>query len=220
VNKLVKIQGYELLSQKIYREIKKQITRGFIGPGEKVYANKIAKDLNVSRTPVREALQRLSSEGLVKITPNKAMVVAEVSVEDAKEVLQVRGVLEGLAASICAKKINEKEIQKFEKIVQKMNIAVKKGDLTNYCEVDDEFHELILKICGNKRIMKIRESLDNFIYRFRVKSLSVAGRLENSRIEHKNILESLKQHESEKAEILSKEHMNNTIENIIKNVLS
>jgi len=220
MKELIKIKGYELLSQKIYREIKTQITRGFMEPGERIYANKIAKDLNVSRTPVRESLQKLSSEGFLKVTPNKAMVVAEVSLEDAKEVLQVRGVLEGLSAGICAKKINEKEIQKFEKIIQKMNIAVKKGDLIDYCELDDNFHELILKICGNKRIMKIRESLDNFIYRFRIKSLSVAGRIENSKIEHKDILESLKQHDSEKAEKLSKEHMNNTIDNIINNVLN
>jgi DNA-binding GntR family transcriptional regulator len=219
MEKVIKIEGYELLSQKIYREIKKQIIRGFLEPGRKVFANKIAKDLDVSRTPVREALQKLSSEGYLKVTPNKATVVAEVSVEDAKEVLQVRGVLEGLAADICAKKINEKEIQKLEEIIQKMNLAIKKGDLINYCELDDNFHELILKICGNKRIIKIRGSLENFIYRFRVKSLSVTGRIENSKIEHRNILEALKQHNSEKAEKLSKEHMNNTIDNIINNVL-
>lgn len=220
MNKLVKIQGYELLSQKIYRTIKRQITRGFMEPGEKIYANQIAKELNVSRTPVREALQKLSSEGLLKVTPNKSMVVAEISVDDAKEVLQVRGVLEGLAAGICAKKITEKEIQKFEKIIQKMNITVEKGDLFNYCELDDDFHELILKICGNKRIIKIRESLDNFIYRFRVKSLRVNRRIEHSKMEHKNILKALQQHDSEKAEKLSKEHMNNTIDNIIKNVIN
>lgn len=220
MKELITIEGYELLSQKIYREIKKQITRGFMEPGERVYANKIAKDLNVSRTPVREALQKLSSEGFLKVTPNKAMVVAEVSIEDAKEVLQVRGVLEGLAAGVCAKKINKKEIQKFERIIRKMNITVKKGDLINYCELDDRFHELILEICGNKRIMIIRESLDNFIYRFRIKSLSVAGRIENSRIEHKNILEALKEHDSGRAEKLSREHMNNTINNIITNVLN
>ena len=62
MRKIIKIEGYELLSQKIYQELKMQITRGFIEPRKKLYAAKIAKELNVSRTPVREALQSLSSE--------------------------------------------------------------------------------------------------------------------------------------------------------------
>lgn len=215
---VIKIEGYELLSQKIYRELKMQITRGFIEPGDKLYATKIAKALDVSRTPVREALQKLASEGLLSIAPNRAMVVMEVSIEDAKEVLKIRGALEGLAAGISATRINISELEELEELIQKMKLAIKQNDLIGYCKLDDEFHELIIDICGNKWLVKIRDSLENIIYRFRVKSLSVNGRIEKSFQEHKQIMESLKENDCTKAELLSKKHMDNTIKNIIENV--
>lgn len=81
--------------------MKESIIKGFLEPGTKLLENKIAEEMQVSRTPVREAMQKLVAEGFVKTTPNQTMVVTEVSPEDVKEVLQIRGVLEGLAASHC-----------------------------------------------------------------------------------------------------------------------
>lgn len=88
--------------------------KGILKPGEKFFGNKGATDLKVSRTPAREALQRLVSEGFLEITPNKAMVVANFSFEYLKEILKIRGVLEGLAVRIAAKKINEKKLKNWK----------------------------------------------------------------------------------------------------------
>ena len=214
----LKIEGYELLSQKVYRVLKTEIAKGFLEPGTKLLENKIAEEMHVSRTPVREAMQKLVAEGFVKTTPNQTMIVTEVSLEDIKEVLQIRGVLEGLAARITAKKITRLEIDELEGIVTQMGLYVTKKDLTSYCQVDDEFHNLILNLCGNKWIIQIRDNLGNFIYRFRIKSLSVPGRLKCSLEEHRKIMESLQKHNSEEADRLSQIHMENTIINILKNV--
>ncbi len=214
----LKIEGYELLSQKVYRVLKESIIKGFLEPGTKLLENKIAEEMHVSRTPVREAMQKLVAEGFVKTTPNQTMVVTEVSPEDVKEVLQIRGVLEGLAARVAAKKINRLEIDKLENVVTQMSLHVTKEDLSSYCKVDDEFHDLILNICGNKWIIQIRDNLGSFIYRFRIKSLSILGRLKCSLEEHRNIMESLKKHNSEDADRLSQIHMENTLINILKNV--
>jgi len=215
----LKIEGYELLSQKVYRVLKTEIVKGFLEPGTKLFEDKIATQMGVSRTPVREAIQKLAAEGLIKIAPNQTLIVTEVSLEDVKEVLQIRGVLEGLAARIAAKKITRQEIDELEEIVTQMGLYVIKKDLTSYCQVDDEFHNLILNVCGNKWIIQIRDNLSNFIYRFRIKSLSVPGRLKCSLEEHKKIMESLKKHNSEEADKLSQIHMENTIINILKNVV-
>lgn len=214
----LKIEGYELLNQKVYRVLKESIIKGFLEPGTKLLENKIAEEMQVSRTPVREAMQKLVAEGFVKTTPNQTMVVTEVSPEDVKEVLQIRGVLEGLAASIAAKKINRQEIVELENIISQMSLHVTKKNLSSYCQVDDEFHNLILNICGNKWIIQIRDNLGSFIYRFRIKSLSVSGRLKHSLEEHQAIMESLKKHNSEEADRLSQIHMENTVINILKNV--
>ena len=215
---IFKIEGYELLSQKVYRVLKTEIVKGFLEPGTKLFEDKIATQMGVSRTPVREAMQKLVAEGFVKTTPNQTMIVTEVSLEDIKEVLQIRGVLEGLAARITAKKINKQEIEELEKTIAQMNIYVVKEDLTSYCQVDDEFHDRILNICGNRWVVNLRENLGNFIYRFRIKSLSVPGRLKCSLEEHQKIMESLQKHNSIEAERLSQLHMENTIINILKNV--
>jgi len=100
----LKIEGYELLNQKVYRVLKEAIIKGFLEPGIKLLENKIAEEMQVSRAPVREAMQKLVAEGFVKTTPNQAMVVTEVSPEDVKEVLQIRGVLEGSATRLATKR--------------------------------------------------------------------------------------------------------------------
>jgi len=214
----LKIEGYELLNQKVYRVLKEAIIKGFLEPGTKLLENKIAEKMQVSRTPVREAMQKLVAEGFVKTSPNKKMIVSEVSLADIKEVLQIRGVLEGLAARIVAKKINRQEIVELENIVAQMSLHVNKENLSSYCKVDDEFHDLILNICGNKWIIQIRDNLGSFIYRSRIKSLSVPGRLKHSLKEHQAIMESLKKHNSAKADRLSQIHMTNTLINILENV--
>ena len=214
----LKIEGYELLSQKVYRVLKTEIVKGFLEPGTKLLENKLAEEMHVSRTPVREAIQKLAAEGLIKIAPNQTLIVTEVSLEDVKEVLQIRGILEGLATRVAAQKITRQEIEELEEIITQMGLYVTKKDLTFYCKLDDEFHNLILHICGNKWIIQIRDNLGNFLYRFRIKSLSVSGRLKCSFEEHQKIMESLKEKNPEKEEQLSKIHMENTIINILKNV--
>jgi len=215
---ILKIEGYELLSQKVYRVLKTEIVKGFLEPGTKLFEDKIATQMGVSRTPVREAIQKLAAEGLIKIAPNQTLIVTEISLEDIQEVLQIRGVLEGLAARITAKKITRLEIDELEGIVTQMSLYITKKDLTSYCQVDDEFHNLILNLCGNKWIIQIRDNLGNFIYRFRIKSLSVPGRLKCSLEEHRKIMESLQKHNSEEADRLSQIHMENTVINILQNV--
>jgi len=126
--------------------------------------------------------------------------------------------LEGLAARIAAIKINRQEIDELEKIVTQMNLYITKKDLLSYSKVDDEFHDLKLNICGNKWIIQIRDNLGSFIYRFRIKSLSVPERLKHSLEEHQKIMDSLKKHNSEEVDRLSKIHVENIIINTLKNV--
>jgi len=215
---ILKIKGYELLSQKVYQAIKKEIVYGMLEPGTKLSENNLAKDMQVSRTPIREAIRKLTAEGLVETSPNKKMTVSEFSLIDMKEVLQVRGALEGLAAGTTAIKINKEKIDNLKKKVEKMIQCLAKKNLPTYCELDDQFHDIILNVCGNKWIIKMRNNLSNFIYRYRYKSLSFPGRLNQSLEEHQAIMEALKDHNPEKAEQLSKLHMENTIINILKNV--
>jgi DNA-binding GntR family transcriptional regulator len=215
MNEIFKINDYELLSKKVYRILKKRIIKGDLKPGTKLLEAKIAEQLGVSRTPVRESLRELAAEGFVKMSPNLGMIVIEFFLEDFCEVLQIRRVLEGLAGSIAAKKISKEEIEKLEEIIEQMSISIIKDDMSTYSELNGEFHNLILNVCGNKRLMKICANLSGSEHRFRIRSLSIPGRLKYSLEEHKNIVKALKRGDSIETERLSQVHIRNVLKNIL-----
>ena len=212
---ILKIEGYELLSQKVYRALKTEIIKGSLKPGTKLLEGKIAEQMGVSRTPVREALKELAAEGFVKMNPNQAVVVSNASVEDVQEVLQIRGVLEGLAARLATRMISEEEIKELEKYQKQMEYYTKKDDVLAFSEMDAEFHELILNVCGNNRLIQIRKNLSDQAHRYRIRSLSVPGRLKYSLKEHQEIVEELKRKNAEQADRLSQKHIENVLANIL-----
>ncbi|MCK4241335.1 MAG: GntR family transcriptional regulator [Candidatus Atribacteria bacterium] len=212
---ILKIEGYELLSQKVYRALKTEIIKGSLKPGTKLSEGKIAEQIGVSRTPVREALKELAAEGFVKMNPNQAVVVSNASVKDIQEVLQIRGVLEGLAARLTAKVISEEEIKELEKYQKQMEYYTKKDDVLAFSEMDAEFHELILNICGNNKLIQIRKNISDQAHRYRIRSLSIPGRLKYSLKEHQEIVEALKRKNAEQADRLSQKHIENVLANIL-----
>jgi len=221
MNELFEINDYELLSQKVYRILKTRIIKGDLKSGEKLLENKIAEQLGVSRTPVREALRELTAEGFVETTPNQAIIVCTVTFDEIWDLLQIRGVLEGLAAKVATEKINPEEIKKFNKIIAKMkhytaNNLISKKSILNFASLDVEFHDLILNICGNKWLIQIHNNLKNHIERFRIRSFSIPGTFSKSLNEHCKILDAMKKGDSELSEKLSKIHMKNAFENISK----
>ena len=216
MDKLFEINDYELLSEKVYRILKARIIKGDLAQGGKLFEAKIAEQLGISRTPVREALRELAAEGFVKMTPNQGMAVSIISIENIREVLQIRAILEGLAARLTAKVINKEEIKELEKYLKKMECYTNKDDILAFSKMDAEFHELILNICGNNRLIQIRKNLSDQTHRYRIRSLSIPGRLKYSLEEHREIVEALKRKDSEQADRSSQKH----IENVIKNILA
>lgn len=212
---LLKIEGYELLSQKVYRILKTEIVKRYLKPGTKLLEVKIAKQMGVSRTPIREAIRELAAEGFVKIIPNQGVIVSIASIEDTQEVLQIRSVLEGLAARLATKVINGEEIKELEKYIEQMEYYANKDNALAFSKIDVEFHELILNICGNNRLIQIRKNLSDQAHRYRIRSLSIPGRLKHSLKEHQEIVKALKRKDSEQAGRLSQKHIENVIENIL-----
>jgi len=145
----------------------------------------------------------LATEGFVKMNPNQAVVVSNASVKDIQEVLQIRGVLEGIAARLATKMISEEEIKEIEKYQKWLEHYTNKDDVLAFSEMDAEFHELILNICDNNRLIQIRKNLNDQAHRYRIRSLSVPGRLKCSLKEYKEVVEALKRKDAEQADRLS-----------------
>jgi len=214
MEKSFKISDYELLSKKVYRVLKFRIIKGAFKPGDKLLESRIARQMGISRTPVREALRELAAEGLVKMNPNQAIIVNDISIKDLWEVLQIRGVLEGLAARLATALITEEKINELEACNENMDKLIAKNNILAIGKESNKFHELILDVCGNDRLAQIRKNLADQIYRFRNISLRIPGVPESSLKEHREITKALKQGDADKADALSKTHIANLLKNI------
>jgi len=216
---LPKITNNKLLRDRIYQLLKKYIIEGELQEGAKITEAEISKQIGVSKTPVREAISRLVIEGLITLHPNKRMTITKISAKDVIEVYQLRKVLCSLAAELLADKITDDEIKELNKIFEEMEIFAEKGDVVKYSKYADNFHSFMTSLSGNKRLENINKNLHEQVYIYRIKSLSVEGRMKKSLNEHKKILEALTKRDSEKAKKKCQEHINNALNNILKNAI-
>lgn len=178
----------------IYKELRQKIVDRSISPGTKLSENFLSKEWNVSRTPIREVLRRLESEGLVTSYPYKGAVVNTITIEDIDQLYTIRISLEGLAGRLATPVISgdPQKLKALEKLCRDMETLFRKGDIEAYVTKNNEFHSLIWHVCGNKWLIKILENLDSQVNRFIVNALHVPHRAEKSVIEHWKIFEALK----------------------------
>ena len=203
----LKLESYELLSQKVYHVLKNAIVRGDLAPNSKLILTEIAKSLGVSNTPIREAINKLVSEGLIKIIPNKGILVKEINIDDFQEILQVRAFLDGLIAKIASKKITDKEIGNMMKIIKKMENCVKKDDRLTYNDLDIQFHDFLLNITGNNKLKEIYNNLINQGNRLRIRTLKIPDRMGKSLKEHREIALEIKKRNPDGANRVSQKHI-------------
>jgi DNA-binding GntR family transcriptional regulator len=215
--KIDKIQNHKLLSQRVYTVLKAAIIKGDLEVGAKLTEAKMAAQLGVSKTPVREALRQLAEEEFVRITPNQGVVVSKISIEDIKDFLQLRMALEGFAANLAAKRISKKEIKELEKYNEQMYKFATEKDLAAFAKENDKFHNLLLHASGNKRLTRTASNFTDIAYRFWLKSLNEPEKLKSSLEEHSNILTALKKKDPEQAERLTRIHLNNALRMILNN---
>ena len=110
------LDNYKQLRDVVFESLRKAIVEGSLKPGQRLMEVQLAEQLGVSRTPVREAIRKLELEGFVIMLPRKGAYVADMSVKDIIDVLEVRSALEGLAANLAAERMDEKEVENLKEI--------------------------------------------------------------------------------------------------------
>jgi len=157
----------------------------------------------------------LALEGFLKLMPNKSAVVSEISFDDAEDILQIRGVLEGLAAFLAAKNLTDFKLEVLENLLKKMKTSAKVKDINTYTMLNSTFHTQISRICGNKWLSNMLANLWDHSHMFRARGLAVPGRVKASLEEHQKIVEAIKERDSFKAEAAGKNHISNILRNIL-----
>jgi len=204
-----------LRSEAVFSALKSKILGFEYVPGDSLTEIGIAKELNISRTPIREALRRLEHEQLVQIIPHKGAIVTGISEEDIREVYVIRQGLEGISASRATSRLSDGNLAHLE---QSLSLAMEKleqGETDAASTAADEVHHLILSVGGTRRIRRMVANLKELTQRLHEVALRLPGRLKVSIEEHQAVVDALKSRDAEEAERRIRQHIASTEHDVV-----
>ncbi|WP_022851871.1 GntR family transcriptional regulator [Limisalsivibrio acetivorans] len=195
------------LSEKIAETIRSNIMKGVIKPGERLVEPKLSEQLGISRTPIREALRLLEMEGFIEIIPRRGAIVTQITDKDIDDIFVIKIRLESLAARLSVSKVSDADIERMKELAQK----VKEGStkVTNMVNWNSEFHDIFINNCGNERLIRILEGLQQQFKRATVYSFTEMGRTKQVNEEHISIIEAFENEDEDKVEELVEKHIMN-----------
>ena len=182
---------YASLSDHVYLHLRRQMNNGDLTPGSTINIGEIAKQLGISKTPLRDALIHLECEGFVTILPRRGVLVNELSIDDVKKAYDSIGLVEAFLAKKCIGKITPAHIAKLEQINAKMTAEIKAGDFSNLFESNLEFHNTFLEISDNEMLKKFILPIKHRLYDFPRQNFIPEWELQNGE-DHIQLIEYLK----------------------------
>lgn len=212
------IDNYLPLRDVVFITLREAILKGNLKPGERLMEVDLANKLGVSRTPIREAIRKLELEGLVKMAPRKGAEVAEITLEDLTDVLEVRKNLEDLAVELSCKKATEEDIEEMKVCQKNFEEALKSDDLTVMAEADEAFHHVIYNTTRNRRLIQILYNLREQMYRYRLEYIKDENQRKVLVDEHNKILEAISERNIQEAKKAISIHINNQEKTIVMNI--
>jgi DNA-binding GntR family transcriptional regulator len=202
------------LAVRAYEAIRTVITTQQLVAGSRLSVPALAQRLNVSRTPVKEALARLEREGLVATRTNRGACVAFLSAADVGEIYHLREALEGLAARLAAERASPADIRTLKGLIEAQEQALKLRDMDAVMDVDMEFHRRLRELSGN-RLATILQNLEDQVRTVLATSITIPGRREQATREHRTILTSIERHNPRLAEGAARDHIRNIREAVL-----
>ncbi|MCZ7567810.1 MAG: GntR family transcriptional regulator [Ardenticatenaceae bacterium] len=210
-----KLPGFSSKKELAYEAIKESILSHSLRPGDAVSESAFAEALQISRTPVREALMALEQEGLVKIVPTRGIFVTEITVRDIREIYEIRQALECLAVRKAALTPDLSPLDPLLAVLETASRGRESVSYDSLFQVDIDLHRFIRDTARNSRLSQILENLQDQIHRIRVLSPRVDGRMDTTTREHLAIIHALKQRDPDLAAQAMREHLHNAQDNII-----
>jgi DNA-binding GntR family transcriptional regulator len=199
--------------------LREAILDGALEPGAWLREAEIARELKVSRTPVRDAFRILASEGLVNINANPGAVVSPMTSDDILELYVMREALEGLAAKLSARRAPRRCLEEFATLIPEMKRVGQAGDFKALSRLNFEFHAIVRDAAGNRYLERSLTQVQNAARRFPDPTLRLPGRVKESIDEHVALADAITQGDPLTAEKLAVEHMRHLSELRIRMLL-
>ncbi len=194
------------LSEKAYHLIKEKIVTLELPPFSVINEQALMEELELGRTPIREALLRLAAEGLVDIVPRRGMFVANIKITDLQKIFEVRMLLEGFCARLAAQRITEEQIAQMEAILLHLG-QVQNGDVEALMAIDERFHALLYQAADNEFLAETLERLYAPSLRLWHLALDRLNDVRGAIEQHRGVAEALKAGDGARAEALVQQHV-------------
>lgn len=197
------------LSEKVYAKLRQMIVSGKFGDDAVLSERSLATQLDVSRVPVREAIQSLAREGLLTVTPRSGIQIRRLSVDEVREIYEVRQALEGMAAFLCAKRPVRTAMKAIRIELEKLSSA-KTVDHAKIQLMSSAFHRLMFDLCDNSQLRAVYETVEPKIdLNLRLTAVHAPARIEQAHREHIAIARAIESGAAARAERLTRAHLEN-----------
>lgn len=194
------------LSEKAYQLIKERVVTLELPPSAVIDEHVLMQELGLGRTPIREALQRLDSEGLVNIVPRRGTFVSDVSVTDLQKIFELRIVLEGFCARLAAERITEEQLERMEATLHDLE-RLREGDSQALMSIDKRFHRLLYAAADNEFMAEILDRLYDLSLRLWYLVLNRLAEVKHAIEQHTQVFEALKDGDGARAEMMVQKHI-------------
>lgn len=194
-------------TQQLRDSLENDIINGRLTPGERLDPDALCREFQVSRTPVREAIQQLVASGLVTVVPKKGTFVAKVGIEQLIEMFEVMAELEGMCGRLAARRITADELKALNTALVRCEAAAEAGDSDEYYYENEGFHDCIYAASHNAFLAQETHQLKQRLKPYRRLQLQVRQRMRNSLAEHRSIVKAITDGDTQAAEQALRDHI-------------
>jgi DNA-binding GntR family transcriptional regulator len=210
------IQNPRNLKEAVHQRLKESIIRGEIAAGTKLAETQLAQKLGVSRTPLREAINRLEQDGFVEIIPRRGAFVKKQSLREILENLELREVLEGLAVRLAARRATPAMIRKMKACFQGFSERNVEQSISSYAHQNIRFHNLIIQASQNRKLIALIRNLFDQMDMVRLHTIVLPGRARKSLSEHSAIIRFIEKGSAQRAERELRAHIADLRQAVLK----
>jgi DNA-binding GntR family transcriptional regulator len=214
----IKIGKRKPLREVVYDSLKKSILHGKLKAKHRLIEEMLAGQIGISRTPVREAFQKLERDELVSRLPKGGFAVREFTREDVEEIFGIRIALESYAAYLATTHMTPEKLSALKEKVDKSEKAFKRGENEKAVQLYTEFHDLLYKSCQSKKLTEMINGFRDYFYRYRSALLRAPNGFKSSLADHREMLEAMKKKNPRVVENLVRTHLERGKKIVLKEI--
>ncbi len=205
------------IRERVYAYLKSSVLSGRFSPGKRLTEEHLAEEMGVSRTPIREALHKLETEGLIKPLERRGFVVAADSREELEELFDIRATLEGYALRLISETISEETLKRMDRLILKAEDALKRKKIEKIFEWNTQFHDTLHDLIAHKpRIYSMIANVRKYVLRYRKDTLHYLDGAKRTIDGHKKIMLALRLKDPDLCERIMREHIREAKEDALK----